>query len=1103
MLASLLSVSLTSNAYNVGDRFTVDGITYEVRDRINYKVRVVGISKPGVKDVIVPATVYDGIDQTFSVKSIGAWEATWSNEMVTLRLSEGIEEISHSAAFCYANALETIYLPTSLKSISSGAFLNLASLKDIQVEPDNAYFCSVDGVLYSKDKTELIRYPTKKDVGNNGVYSIPDGVKIVHDVAFSYNASLTEVKVPSSVTEINSSEYGVFLGCGNLKNINVDTGNEYFYDETGVLCGKEKKEDGTTVKTIIVYPQGRTESEYTVPAGIETIKSRCFYNSKFNSINLNGVTTIEKSGFCLCYRLQNINISGILAEIHEGAFEDCSSILNYNVDANNTNYMDIKGVLCNKDGTSLILFPTGRTGEYVIPESITKILVYSFFSSKLTSVTITGNVASISEKAFRLSHLTEVAFTEPSQLTTLDALCFWQCGNLKRITLPSSLELIKEGAFAGCGSLKEVVIPDGSKLKMIGGTAFKSCPQLESVTFEGTCALQTVGPRAFGDCTSLTSFNFPASVTTIGTSAFSGCSGMTTATFDPDAIITTIGRNAFDECGLVSIEIPSSVKSIEVEAFKNCNLLERVVIPASTTTVSPEAFKFCTNLTNIEVSADNTKYSSIDGMLLSKDKETLVLFPAGKANDRFTLLAPSITKIGDYAFYDCANLKNVTIPNKVTSIGQRAFGLCANLNTITFLCDNMIAPANIDQEENTKSFDDTMFGNINIKVRKDQLNNYTGNEFYGKFKSIMPSFTVGTEEYIAVSDNTLDMLSTTSSDNTFIVPQEAVNANDGKTYSVGLIGDYAFQNAGSGMKEVIVFGNVGYIGAKAFLTDITNNSSTIENIFFIKNEPGFTSSTRMLSTLRFNLDETGENYNEFASTQKIYVKKSAVDTYKSIWTKYADAIGYQIPGITIGSKYGTFAREFDTYIGDCEGTKVLAFTGGEYVKGNGDYGDKTEYHIHMESINAAGYDGLYIPKNTGVLLKVMGEDISTPGNFYYCIGEKDNEEHSVGANAMKGVTVNNETISGYDKWVIQNGQFRALNGKTTTMPVHKAYLQLEGAPAGAKLSFLFDDGSTTSIENIDSVAGGADAVYYNLSGMRVKNPQKGVYICNGKKVVIK
>lgn len=105
MLIPLLAVSLAADAYNAGDRFAVDGITYEVRDVVNYEVRVVGISKPGITDVVVPATVFDGVDQTFSVKQIGAWTEAWSTDMETLTLSEGIEEIASGAAFCGASAL--------------------------------------------------------------------------------------------------------------------------------------------------------------------------------------------------------------------------------------------------------------------------------------------------------------------------------------------------------------------------------------------------------------------------------------------------------------------------------------------------------------------------------------------------------------------------------------------------------------------------------------------------------------------------------------------------------------------------------------------------------------------------------------------------------------------------------------------------------------------------------------------------------------------------------------------------------------------------------------------------------------------------------------
>ena len=506
----------------------------------------------------------------------------------------------------------------------------------------------------------------------------------------------------------------------------------------------------------------------------------------------------------------------------------------------------------------------------------------------------------------------------------------------------------------------------------------------------------------------------------------------------------------------------------------------------------------------------------------------MAIFPPGKANDRFTLLPPSITKIGDYAFFECKELKNVVIPNLVEAIGERSFGLCSNLHTITFLCDNKIDPTKINQLKNKRSFDDgkeapNLMNKIDIHVRKDKLSDYTGDAFYQMFKTISPSFIDGTEEYIAVSDMAVDMLKTTSTDETFVFPAKVTH--NSKNYVVSLVGDYAFNGVSNKMKEVVVTKDVKYVGAKAFMTDKEHKTSTIQSVFFIESNP----TKEMLSTTRFDLDDTGNNYNEFATTTDIYVKKTALPTYQTEWGKtvykketdkeekspldFTSQLKYQIPGVTIKNKYSTFAREFDVDFGiynkEKGNSKVAAFVAkiSDVKPGSGDYGN-SNYFVKMSSVDVNGgysnsYD--YVPANTGVLLKVLDKE-ATSNDFYYAIGEKDDQVYSVSNNIMTGVIVNSKSVSASTAnpvYLIQGGIFRKAVSTINPFPIHKAYAKIAGVPAGAKLTLVFagDDG-TTGITTVDAIKTGDDS-YYNLNGQRVINPQHGVFIRRGRKVIIK
>jgi len=149
--------------------------------------------------------------------------------------------------------------------------------------------------------------------------------------------------------------------------------------------------------------------------------------------------------------------------------------------------------------------------------------------------------------------------------------------------------------------------------------------------------------------------------------------------------VTSIGDWAFGGLyNLTSIIIGDNVTTIKDYAFQANWLLDSIFIPRSITSIGESVFDQCLGLTSIEVDNDNTRYSSIDGILYTKMQDTLIKYPIGKANyDTNYIIPNSVTDIGAGAFWDCGGLTSVAIGNSVTSIGWGAFGNCFWLVSVT------------------------------------------------------------------------------------------------------------------------------------------------------------------------------------------------------------------------------------------------------------------------------------------------------------------------------------------------------------------------------------------------------------------------------------
>lgn len=378
-------------------------------------------------------------------------------------------------AWAFGNGCDekvTITIPDTVMEIDEDAFRVIDYfLTGIFVDENNKKYSSDEyGVLFNKDKTELILYPVANE---RKAYEVPDSVESIADYAFEYSYNLEELSIPSSVTSI---EKYAFDRSGGFKRITVNADNEFYStNEHGVLFNKDKT-------VLVKYPEGNEREAYDIPYGVQEIGYGAFYNSvNLKNITIpNSVSVIGERAFEDCFFLSEIvipegvqiiefcafddcgltsvSIPSSVTNIGESAFGGCDSLKVITVDENNTVYSsDEYGVLFNKNKTELILYPIGneRT-SYVIPDGVTRIEDYAFcFSANLETVEIPDSVTQIGICAFAWSDkLTSVVI--PEGVTEISDCTFGWCTSLETITIPESVTDVHGMAFEGCGSLTDV-----------------------------------------------------------------------------------------------------------------------------------------------------------------------------------------------------------------------------------------------------------------------------------------------------------------------------------------------------------------------------------------------------------------------------------------------------------------------------------------------------------------------------------------------------------------------------------------------------------------------------------------------------------------------
>jgi hypothetical protein len=682
-------------------RVNIDGITYEVNPN-NYEAQALWLEGATGTSVTIPATIYcsEGDypgtysvtsmerifmnDEQFTDVTIGAnIRGIYTNtfygskvETITFEPGSKLTQLYEHAFYECRKLRRIINLPTGITTIESAAFEHCDSLESVDIPTGittlvehTFMYCKKLSSVYIPGNVKTIEGMAFSQCGIKDI-TIAEGVNTLESACFSECHYIEAISIPASVTTMTGNPCTF---ADSLTTITIAEGNPSYVVSDGCIYSKD-------MTRLVCCPASKTDT-FVIPPSVRTIGYAAFEG---------------------CKRLTSVPIPSTVASIEGAAFWKCTGLTEIVVPESITTIP--YGTFCGCESAASI----------TLPKTITSIGSWAFAGNGngLKSFTIMATtVPDTHEKAFYNTSIGKAELIVPfSAMEDYQATVPWKDFKTFGGRYPDDVWLFTAKNVEDLEITYKIIDHDMMTVQVGDGTNAAI-----DVTKEGTLLLPDqangytvvrIGDNAFNGCPQLTHVSWPTTLTAVGSNAFKDCSAIESLTIPNGLQIESLAFSGNSALGSVTVGAGTAydIAADAFDALTYDNATLHVPFSQLDNYLSAQGWKeFKTVTPIIDGSVKMFTYKSVEGVdvtytVMDYEKRQIqvggknAIYQVQKAvdvNTTGTVTIPAkvygfdVVAVADYAFYECAGLTEVSLPDGITTIGEQAFCQCSAMSAVT------------------------------------------------------------------------------------------------------------------------------------------------------------------------------------------------------------------------------------------------------------------------------------------------------------------------------------------------------------------------------------------------------------------------------------